>query len=148
FWGFSSFFAGIQSRRLQDIQLPDKEDPKKRSLTIPGTRKVVQARFLDGAEPSWQSGVTPRAALAGWLTSASNPFFARATVDRARPYFCGTGLAEPIDEMVGSSSTTSHPELLDLLAREFAAHKFDLKFLVRALTATQAYQRTSALTHP
>ncbi len=38
--------------------------------------------------------------------------------------------------MVGGNSTSSHPELLDLLAREFAAHNFDLKFLIRAITAT------------
>ena len=46
-----------------------------------------------------------------------------------------------------ATSIASHPELLDLLAKEFAAHEFDLKFLIRAITATQAYQLTSAGTH-
>src|SRR5262249_50376164 len=31
--------------------------------------------------------------------------------------------------------------------RQFTAHQFDLKFLIRAITASQAYQRTSLLTH-
>src|SRR5262249_6585926 len=39
----------------------------------------------------------------------------------------------------------SHPELLDELAKEFVAHDFDVQYLVRAITASDAYQRTSAV---
>jgi hypothetical protein len=148
FWGFASFFAGIQSRRIQDFLAPEKEDPSKRQLPIPGTQRVAKARFLDGAEPQWEPKSGPRTTLADWITSPANPYFARATVNRAWAYYFGSGLVEPIDEMVGSSSTASHPEVLDLLANEFIAHKFDLKFLARTLTATRAYQRTSVTTHP
>ena len=62
-------------------------------------------------------------------------------------YFFGTGLVDPVDEMAGGDRHPSHPELLDVLAREFAAHHFDLKFLIRAITASRAYQLTSAATH-
>jgi hypothetical protein len=34
--------------------------------------------------------------------------------------------------------------LLDALTRQFVAHDFDLKYLVRAITQSRAYQRTSA----
>jgi len=34
--------------------------------------------------------------------------------------------------------------LLDELAYQFAAHKFDLRYLMRAITSSEAYQRTSA----
>jgi hypothetical protein len=37
--------------------------------------------------------------------------------------------------------------VLDLLASQFAAHDFDLKFLVRTITATRVYQTTSRQTH-
>jgi hypothetical protein len=127
-----------------DFLLPAPEKPDKRELTIPGTDKLIQAKFLDGAEPNWKPKTATRATLAEWLTSPSNPYFARATVNRLWAHFLGTGLVEPVDEMVGASSKASHPELLDLLAREFAAHQFDLKFLIRALMASQVYQRTSA----
>src|SRR5262249_27753586 len=40
----------------------------------------------------------------------------------------------------------SHPELLDELAQAFADADFDIKFLIRAITATEAYQRTSSQT--
>ena len=45
---------------------------------------------------------------------------------------------------MSDSNPPSHPQLLDLLARELAAHDFDLRFLIRVLTATRAYQLTSA----
>jgi hypothetical protein len=59
-------------------------------------------------------------------------------------YFMGTGLVEPVDDMLAGTSKSSHPKLLDMLAREFAEHQFDLKFLIQAITASQAYQLTSA----
>src|SRR5437868_1609694 len=102
-----------------DFLLPNGEDADKRSLAIPGTEKVVPATFLDGTAPVWKPQAGTRATLAEWLTSPANPYFARAAVNRAWAYFLGTGLVEPIDEMVGGSSSASHPELLDLLAKEF-----------------------------
>src|SRR5262249_49751664 len=39
-------------------------------------------------------------------------------------------------------------ELLDELARQFAAHDFDRKYLIRAITGSQTYQRSSRQTHP
>ena len=38
--------------------------------------------------------------------------------------------------------------MLDELARQFADHQFDLKFLIRAVVSTRAYQLTSAATDP
>jgi Protein of unknown function (DUF1553)/Protein of unknown function (DUF1549) len=146
FWGLAAFFSGINSQRAGDVLIPAAEMPNKRELTIPGTETVVQAKFLDGKQPDWkESAATPtRSVLASWMTSRANPYFARATVNRTWAYFLGTGLVEPIDDMVGAGATASHPELLDLLAREFVEHNFDLKFLIRAITLTDAYQRTSA----
>ena len=37
----------------------------------------------------------------------------------------------------------SHPELMDLMARQFAAHGFDLNYLIRAIAASRAYQLSS-----
>ncbi len=148
FWSFAAFYSGIQSQRLNDFLAPTAEDPNKHELTIPGSGKVIQARFLDGTEPKWGPGVSARGALADWLTAPANPYFARATVNRLWAYFLGTGLSEPVDEMVGGTQPPAHPELLDLLAREFVSHDFDLQFLIRAITATRAYQLSSAATHP
>jgi hypothetical protein len=37
----------------------------------------------------------------------------------------------------------SNPELLDALAKDFVAHKFDLKHLVRTICTSKTYQRSS-----
>src|SRR5207247_5669187 len=110
----------------------------------PGTERVVQAVFLDGKEPRFKYQVSPRQTLAEWITARDNPYFAQATVNRLWAYFFGIGLIDPVDEMVGAEHVASHPELLAELAKEFAAHKFDLKFLIRGITASRAYQLTSA----
>jgi len=147
FWSFTAFFSGITVQRQMDIILPGKEDAKKHEIAVPGTDKVVQAKFLDGTEPAWDAQPRARDLLANWVTAPANPFFARTAVNRTWANFFGTGLVEPVDEMVGASSTSTHPELLDLLTREFVAHQFDVKFLIRVFTATRAYQLSSTATH-
>jgi hypothetical protein len=144
FWGMAAFFAGVQTQTQGDLKFPSGEKLDKTELTIPGTGTVVQATFLTGDQPKLKSKASPRQALAEWMTAADNPFFARAAANRLWAYFFGTGLIEPVDEMVGTDSKPSHPELLDELARQFAAHQFDLKFLIRAITTSNAYQLSSA----
>jgi hypothetical protein len=77
------------------------------------------------------------------MTAPGNPYFARAAANRVWAQFFGTGLVDPVDDL-GPENVPSHPELLDTLAREFTAHGFDLKFLMRAITASRAYQLSSA----
>jgi hypothetical protein len=136
FWEYAAFFADSTGRGAGAPQ-----------LNIPGTDKTVKARFPDSTTPKWPAGADPRTMLADWTTSAANPYFARTAVNRLWAYFFGLGLVEPVDE-AGSLNLPSHPELFDELARQFVAHRFDLRYLIRALTATQAYQRTSSATHP
>ncbi len=133
FWEYAAFFANANQGRQE--------------IAVPGTDKVVPARFLDGTEPQWQAGVNARTTLAQWLTAADNPFFARAAVNRTWAYFFGMGLVDQADGP-GDQDPASHSELLDELARAFVAHRFDMKFLIQAITASQAYQRSSAGTHP
>jgi hypothetical protein len=147
FWGFAAFFSGIKAQRQMDFLLPGGDDRDKHEITIPGSDKVLQAKFIDGTTPNWEGTPGNRANMATWLTAKENPYFARAAVNRIWAYFPGTGLVEPLDEMAGADNTPSHPELLDLLAREFAEHNFDLKFLMRAIVNSETYQLSSRHTH-
>jgi hypothetical protein len=146
FWALAAFFAGIRSQSNGDFVLPMAELNDRREIAMPGSERVVQAGFLDGSEPQWKFKVNPRATLADWVTAPDNRFFARAAVNRMWTELFGMGLIDPVDDMMGSETQVHHPELLDELAKEFAAHKFDLKFLIRALTSSQAYQLTSGAT--
>ncbi len=148
FWGLAAFFAGLQRQGNPDFPIPGREVPDRRELTIPGTERVVQAVFPDRTEPKWKYKQSARQALADWITAPDNPYFARATVNRLWALFFGTGLVDPVDDMVGSDRVPSHPELLDELAQQLVAHQFDLKYLIRAITLSDTYQLASARTHP
>jgi hypothetical protein len=147
FWEFTAFFAGVQRQGMGEQVFPAAERPDRREITIPGTEKVVQAKYLDGTAPEWKFKASGRETLAAWMTAADNPYFARAAVNRLWAHFFGHGLIDPVDEMVGTEYEPSHPELLDELARQFAVHEFDLKHLMKAITLSRAYQLTSKATH-
>ncbi len=80
------------------------------------------------------------------MVSKDNALFSRAVVNRYWEYFLGTGLVEPIDEE-SAENPPSHPELMTLLAEQFAANDFDLKYLIRAITSSRTYQLSSQQTH-
>jgi hypothetical protein len=145
FWEYAAFFSGLRADSTGDFITAVRDDPENRSFRIPGSERVVRAHFLDGTEPRWEAQTATRAALAQWITDAGYPYFARAAVNRLWGHFFGIGLVEPIDEM-SESNPPSHPELLDELARQFVAHHFDIKFMVRAIAYSQTYARSSRRT--
>jgi len=98
----------------------------------PKTRKIGVPKF------------SPLKELAARVASPENPLFARNIANRVWWQLMGRGLVEPLD-LHNSENPPSHPELLDLLAKELVAHKFDLQWLVRELALTQTYQRASVL---
>jgi hypothetical protein len=143
FWEFAAFFSG-QNGFGQPVQ-PKGKGPAftpGREIPIPETNKVAKAKYLDGKEPNWAAFSDSRKVLADWITSSDNPYFARAMADHLWAYFFGVSLFEPILEPNDDSPVT-HPELLDKLAKELVAHKYDQMFLMRALIHTKAYQRSS-----
>jgi hypothetical protein len=81
--------------------------------------------------------------LADWIVRADNPFFARAVANRVWGQYLGRGLVHPVDNL-SPANKPSHPELLDQLTRALIDHKFDLKWYVRELVNTRAYQLSSA----
>ncbi len=144
FWGLAAFFAGVSKQGKDDAYGSIRELADRRELVIPDTSKVVKAAFLDGKKLDPGRRVSGRELLADWLIAPDNPYFARAAVNRVWARFFGTGIVDPVDDL-REDNPPSHPELLDLLAREFRAHGYDLKFLIRAITATKAYGLTSAV---
>jgi hypothetical protein len=81
----------------------------------------------------------PRLRLADWMSNPSNPFFAKALVNRYWKHFFHRGLIEPEDDIRDTNPPTN-PELLAALEQHFIASGFDLKELVRVITNSQAYQ--------
>jgi hypothetical protein len=140
FWQTAAFFSGID-RQGDDLFAPI-ADTRLRQITIPNTKRTQPATFLDGTEPKW-AAAPPRQVLADWVTAKENPYFARATANRVWGMLFGRGIVDPVDDF-SDMNEPSHPELLNDLARSLADAGFDLKFLIRAVCRTNAYQRTSA----
>src|SRR5262249_12918930 len=137
-WGMAAFFTQIQTpgRPKLVYRVGVKDDPK---LTLSSVQEAGMLdgflsrppTFLGGEGLQAGDGTRPRGALAAWMTSPRNPYFARAMVNRTWWRFFGRGLVQPVDDMHGANPP-SHPELLDLLSRRFVESGFDLKFLCRA----------------
>jgi hypothetical protein len=150
YWGMAAFFSKVQPDRVGNPLRGGNTSPGVRELAsrsrakefFPEGAKTVPAKFLGGDEPKLRAIEPYRPALADWLTTADNPFFAKAMVNRTWFHLFGRGLVNPVDDM-HEDNAASHPELLDALATEFARSGFDLKHLIRAIANSQAYQRTS-----
>jgi hypothetical protein len=144
FYSQAAFFAGIR-RQGKGVFAALSEDAARHELSPANGRTPRQAEFLDGGTPKWQSSRSPRAILAGWLTSPDNAYFAKAAVNRLWGHFFGVGLVHPVDDF-RDDNPPSHPDLLDDLAQAFVQSGFDLSYLIRGICLSQAYQRTSART--
>jgi hypothetical protein len=144
FWSFAAFFAGVPQPAVDapTARMP-REDAQRRELTIPGTSRVVKAVHLDHSAPAWRPRAGTREVLAEWVTSPDNPYFAKAAVNRLWARFFGNGLIDPVDD-IESEGDPALAGLLDEIARDFRAHGYNMKYLIRTLMATRAYNLSSA----
>ncbi|HWQ54033.1 MAG TPA: DUF1553 domain-containing protein [Bryobacteraceae bacterium] len=109
--------------------------------------------------PQYRLGGTP-AAGANWREAfaaemTADPMFARNIVNRLWKHFFGLALVDPVDTLDPARLDPSnpppepwtlqatHPELLEQLARELTRGGFNLREIVRTITASSAYQLSS-----
>jgi mono/diheme cytochrome c family protein len=107
--------------------------------------------FMNGERPA--QGTNPRHELARMLTSDFQ--FAKATVNLFWSKLMTVGIVDPpfewdLDRQDPENPPPapwtiqpSHPELLDALARDFQDHNFELRYLMRTICRSKAYQLSS-----
>lgn len=123
----------IESRDDSQYAMMDAKDPAKLHTMLP--------RFLTGEALSLDApDQERRAALAKLLTSPKNPWFAKAYVNRMWTNLMGWGFYPGAADL-GARVKPRHGEALDLLGLEWTAAGYDMKWLLRAITSTDAYQR-------
>jgi hypothetical protein len=98
-----------------------------------------QAMLPDGTIARLEPGTDPRQVFASWLTSPSNPYFARAAVNRTWYWLVGRGIIHEPDD-IRPDNPPSHPELLAALERELVTSRFDMKQVVRLILNSSSYQ--------
>jgi hypothetical protein len=142
YWGMANLFSRVGLKngdRGGDVSVftqPDGDVPHlRRAVPMPPAP-------LDGKPLALDDPRDRREYFADWLTSADNPYFAHALVNRVWRNFMGRGLVEAEDDLRQTNPPTN-PELLDALAKDFVAHKYDVKHVVRMVLNSAAYQRSS-----
>ena len=99
----------------------------------------LSAVFPDGTQVQIPPGQDPRRTFADWLVQEKNPWFARVAVNRVWCWLLGHGIVDPPDDMC-ADNPPSNPALLDHLANELVANKYDMKHLYRTILNSQTYQ--------
>ncbi|HEX3869203.1 MAG TPA: DUF1553 domain-containing protein, partial [Pirellulales bacterium] len=117
--------------------MPDLKDPSSEGKLMTPVFFATGQKLATGATDAQR-----RSTIAEWITSAQNGWFAKAFVNRMWAELVGEGFYEPIDDM-GPDRHPSAPKTLDYLARQFASHHYDVKWLMQTIMATEAYQRES-----
>ncbi|HLN29054.1 MAG TPA: DUF1549 and DUF1553 domain-containing protein [Gemmataceae bacterium] len=105
----------------------------------PRTGRVMPPKYMGGPVANVPPGKDRRQVLADWLTSADNPFFAKSVVNRVWFHVVGRGIVDPVDDF-RDSNPSANDELLSALAKDFVAHKFDVKYLIRVILNSRVYQ--------
>jgi hypothetical protein len=84
-----------------------------------------------------------RLGLAQWLLAPENPLTARVAVNRAWQTFFGVGLVKTSEDFGVQGESPAHQDLLDWLAVEFRASKWDVKRLHRQIVTSATYRQSA-----
>lgn len=147
YYAFANLFARVRAKgwggdaRSGDGVRTLFVEPKG-DLIQPNTGQPQPPAPLDARSIPMDDQADRRVVLAEWLTSAENPYFTRAIVNRIWAHYLGLGLVEPVDDL-RVSNPASNPALLDALSDFLVAQGFDLRALMRTILLSETYRRSS-----
>ena len=142
YYEMTAFFAGLGVRpgfrTGEEIVFDKRRDAEQ---LHPKTNAVVPPKYLVPVEgaPDLGEGLGRREALADWLTSPENPYFAPAIANRVWSYFMGRGIIDPVDD-IRASNQPVNADLLNALTADLIENGFDLRQLMRTIATSRAYQ--------
>jgi hypothetical protein len=142
FYGLSAFFARLRVKHGYGEYRRTWYLEETGELLHPVTKQPVAPKLLGAEAPAIGPGEDRREALARWITSPSNPYFARAAVNRVWHEFFDLGIVEPYDDF-RSTNVPTNPQLLARLAGHFVEQGFRLKPLIRTILNSRTYQLAS-----
>lgn len=143
YWNFAAFNGKI---RTQGGELYNEQvisyNPNGRVInqSVEGNRgEVAQPTFLGGESLSANYQGDILQVLADWMTSSTNPYFAKATVNRIWSHYFSRGIVDPVDDM-RATTPPSVEGLLEALADAFVQSGFDTKHIIRLILNSRTYQ--------
>jgi hypothetical protein len=147
YYSMSAWFARVKQRKDPSEPITTPPAPgaeyiyvdRVTEVTQPRTGKVMAPRFMGGAAPTIAPGKDRREVLAAWMTSSDNPFVPKSLVNRIWFHLNGKGIVDPVDDF-RDSNPSANDDLLEALAKDFTAHHFDVKYLIRTIMNSRTYQ--------
>ena len=141
YYGFAAYFSRVGRKKGEQGQGSERilHQRGMAQATNPKTNAGVKPTGLGSAPLDISPESDPRHALVDWMAAKENPFFAKSLVNRYWKHLFGRGLVDPEDDMRVTNPATN-PQLLDSLADDFIAHRFDLKHLLRTICVSTTYQ--------
>ena len=143
YWNFAAFTGkvGVRGGELYNEQVVY-YDPTGRVInqSVQGNRgEIAQPTFLGGESLSTNYQGDVLQVLANWMTSSTNPYFAKATVNRLWSQYFGRGIVDPVDDM-RATTPPSVEGLLEALADDFVQSGFDTRHIIRRILNSRTYQ--------
>ncbi len=157
FWQQASFFGDIRIFRPFGIdqEFAVSKATHRFDIEYPSVKRIRRYKtditptfLLNGAKVEPREN--PRHAYARILTS--HPQFARATVNLIWAEMMGVGIVDPpfefdLDRQDPKNPPPgpwtvqpTHPELLEALAKDFVAKNYDLRYIIKLIAKSSAYQ--------
>ncbi|HIE96781.1 MAG TPA: DUF1553 domain-containing protein [Fuerstia sp.] len=144
YYSFAGLFTGVGQKTLPDGT---------KSILVKAGRNLKHPK-MDSAVPAKGLGevistnadlampVDRRVHLADWMTSDTNPYFARAITNRIWASYFSRGLVDPVDDL-RASNPASNEMLLNALADYLRKSNYDLKALTQVILESRTYQLSS-----
>ncbi len=151
FMGINMKCASCHDSFVNDWQLSDAyalaniyaDDPLEIFQCDKPTGKKASTKFLYpefGAIDASAAKTNRLKQLASCVVSPKNGRLSRTLVNRLWGKFYGRALVEPVDDM---EQAAWNSDLLDWLAEDFVAHRYDVKHLITQIITSRAYQLPS-----
>ncbi len=149
FYGLAAYYARTRSRfkKVDGVRVPSIVDKPRGEMRMPTEQDAPGDRSGPRVAPAFPAlaaelsdDESRRQTLARGIVDS--PLFAKAAANHAWARMTGRGIVEPWDDL-GGLEGAEHPALLEQLATELREHDHDLRWLLRRIALSSAYQRSS-----
>jgi hypothetical protein len=147
FYSFAAYFAKL-GRKGTGISAPISGSEEfifagtSGTVNHPLKNTPMTPKPLFGTAPNLDGVEDPRDALAEWITSDQNPYFAEAMSNRVWADLMGRGFVDPVDDLRATNPPSNGP-LLKALAADFRSQHYDIKKLIRRIATSHVYGLSS-----